>query len=218
VTVRAFDGTRRSVCGEIELPISVGPHEFKVKFQVMEIQASFSCLLGRTWIHDAGAVTSTLHQKLKFISQGKLKTVSGESALLVSNLSAFSYIGGNSSDGSSFQGLSAEGSARKVETSMASLKDARRVIHEGKTEGWGQLVELPENKRKEGIGFPNSKPGAFNPTGGTFYSAGFIYGPPETNAIIEDQSEEVAPVFVTLGGACCNWIVVDIPFVIPRSK
>jgi hypothetical protein len=30
VTVRAFDGTSRSVYGEIELPISVGPHEFKV--------------------------------------------------------------------------------------------------------------------------------------------------------------------------------------------
>jgi hypothetical protein len=218
VTVRAFDGTRRSVFGEIKLPISVGPHEFEVKFQVMEIQASFSCLLGRPWIHDAGAVTSTLHQKLKFISHGKLITVSGETALLVSNLSAFSYIGGSSSEGSSFQGLSVEGSAKKAETSMASLKDAQRVIQEGKTEAWGQLVELHENKRKEGIGFPNSKPGAFNPTGCTFYSAGFIYDPPETNAIIEDQSEEVAPIFVTPGGVCCNWIAVDVPSVIPRFK
>jgi hypothetical protein len=218
VTVRAFDGTRMSVYGEIKLPISVGPHEFKVTFQVMEIQASFSCLLGRPWIHDDGAVTSTLHQKLKFISHGKLITVSGESALLVSNLSAFSYIGGNSSDGSSFQGLSAEGSAGKVETSMASLKDAQKAIQEGKIEGWGQLVKLPENKHKEGIGFPDSMPGAFNPAGGTFRSADFIYDSPETNAIIEDQSEEVAPVFVTPGGACCNWIVVDVPSVIRRSK
>lgn len=64
VTVRAFDGTRRSVYSEIDLPISVGPHEFSVTFQVMEIQASFSCLLGKPWIHDVGAVTSTLHQKL----------------------------------------------------------------------------------------------------------------------------------------------------------
>ena len=101
---------------------------------------------------------------------------------------------------------------------MASLKDAQRVIQERKTEGWGQLVKLPENKRKEGIGFPDSKPGAFNPARGTFRSAGFIHDPPETNAIIEDQSEEVAPVFVTPGGACCNWIAVDVPSVIPRSK
>lgn len=36
---------------------------------------------------------------------------------------------------------------------MASLKDGKRVIQEGKTESRGQLVELPENKGKEGIGF-----------------------------------------------------------------
>ncbi|XP_039682835.1 uncharacterized protein [Medicago truncatula] len=218
VTVRAFDGTRRSVYGEVDLPISVGPHEFQVTFQVMEIQASFSCLLGRPWIHDAGAVTSTLHQKLKFVSRGKLITVSGESAFLISNLSAFSVIGGSGSDGPSFQGFSAEESVGKIETCMASLKDARRVIQEGKTEGWGQLVELPENKRKEGIGFLNSKPGMFDPTRGSFHSAGFIHDSPETNAILDDVSGGVTPVFVTPGGACCNWIAVDIPSVTPRSK
>ncbi|XP_039687894.1 uncharacterized protein [Medicago truncatula] len=190
VTVRAFDGTRRSVYGEIDLPISVGPHEFQVTFQVMEIQASFSCLLGRPWIHDAGAVTSTLHQKLKFVSHGKLIAVSGESAFLISNLSAFSVIGGSSSDGSSFQGFSAEGS----------------------------VVELPENKRKEGIGFLNSRSGMFDPTEGSFRSAGFIHDSPEINAITDDAPGGVAPVFVTPGGACCNWIAVDIPSVIPRSK
>lgn len=61
--------------------------------------------------------------------------MSGESAFLVSNLSAFSFIGGNSSDGSSFQGLSAEESVGKIETYLTSLKDAQRVIQEGKTEG-----------------------------------------------------------------------------------
>jgi len=50
--------------------------------------------------------------------------MNGESALLVSHLSAFFYISGNSTDESSFQGLSAEGSAKKGETCMASLKDA----------------------------------------------------------------------------------------------
>jgi len=92
------------------------------------------------------------------------------------------------------------------------------MVQEGKAEGWGQLVKLPENKRKEGLGFPDSKSGVFNQTGGTFHSDGFINLPSEANAIIEDQSEEVAPVFVTLGGAYCNWVAVDIPFVIPISK
>ncbi|KAI5398872.1 hypothetical protein KIW84_064310 [Lathyrus oleraceus] len=48
--------------------------------------------LGRPWIHKAGAVTSTLQQKLKFVKNGKLVIVGGEKALLVSHLSSFSYV------------------------------------------------------------------------------------------------------------------------------
>ena len=94
-----------------------------------------SCLLGRPWIHEAGAVMSTLHQKLKFVSHGKLVTVSGESALLVSHLSAFSYISRNDVDETSVQGFAAKGSARKGKTCIASLKDAQKLVQEGKAEG-----------------------------------------------------------------------------------
>jgi len=218
VMVRAFDGSKKSVLGDVDLPIDVGSHEFKVTFKVMDIPASYSCLLGRPWIHEAGAVTSTLHQKLKFVSHGKLVTLSGESALLVSHLSAFSYISGSDVDETPIQGFSAEDNTRKGETCMASLKDAQKLVQKGKTEGWGQLVQLPENKRKEGLGFSTHKSRVANPTEGTFHSVGFINAPPETNAVLEDQSEEEAPDFVTPGGTCCNWIVVDIPSVIPLSK
>jgi len=79
-------------------------------------------------------------------------------------------------------------------------------------------VQLTENKRKEGLGFSANKTRVFNPTRGTFHSAGFINAPPEANAIVEDQNEEVTPVFVTPRGNCCNWVVVNIPSVIPLSK
>jgi len=42
VMVRAFDGSRKSVFGDVDMPITVGPHEFKVTFQVMDIQASYT--------------------------------------------------------------------------------------------------------------------------------------------------------------------------------
>jgi len=163
-------------------------------------------------------VTSTLHQKLKFVSHGKLITVNGELTLLVSHLSAFSYISGGDVDEASVQGFSAEGGARKGETCMASLKDAQKLVQEAKAEGWGQLVQLSENKRKEGINFSTHKPRVVNPTEGTFHSAGFINAPPEINAIVEDQSQEEAPVFVTPGGVCCNCVAVDISSVIPLSE
>ncbi|XP_050878511.1 uncharacterized protein LOC127082315 [Lathyrus oleraceus] len=65
--VRAFDGSRRHLIGEVDLPIYVGPHEFSITFQVMDINPTYSCLLGKPWIHAAGAVTSTLHQRLKYL-------------------------------------------------------------------------------------------------------------------------------------------------------
>jgi hypothetical protein len=76
--VRAFDGTKRDVYGEIDLPLEVGPCTFSVTFKVMEIPSVFSLLLGRPWLHAAGAVPSSLHQKLKFIIDNRLITIEGE--------------------------------------------------------------------------------------------------------------------------------------------
>jgi len=60
VMVRAFDGSGKSLLGDVDLLSVVGPHEFKVTFQVMDIPASYSFLLGRPWIHEEGAMMSTL--------------------------------------------------------------------------------------------------------------------------------------------------------------
>ena len=61
MVVRAFDETKREVLGNIKLPIQVGPCTFDSKFIVMDINPSYNYLLGRSWIHMAGAVPSTLH-------------------------------------------------------------------------------------------------------------------------------------------------------------
>ena len=47
MVVWAFDGSRREVRGEIDLPIQIGPHTCQVTFQVMDINLTYSCLLGR---------------------------------------------------------------------------------------------------------------------------------------------------------------------------
>ncbi|XP_050897628.1 uncharacterized protein LOC127104486 [Lathyrus oleraceus] len=64
--VKAFDGSKRTVIREIDLPILIGPQNFRITFQVMDIRPAYSCLLGRPWIHAARVVTSTLHQKLNW--------------------------------------------------------------------------------------------------------------------------------------------------------
>src|ERR1051325_4374752 len=55
----------------------------------MDICPAYSFLLGRPWIHGAGAVISTLHQKLKYPVKGKVVTVCGEEEYMVSHLHSF---------------------------------------------------------------------------------------------------------------------------------
>ncbi|KAA3477697.1 reverse transcriptase [Gossypium australe] len=70
--VRAFDGTERRVMGRIEIPLLIGPTTNEVDFLVMDIKPSYNCLLGRPWIHSAGAVPSSLYQKLKLVSEVRI--------------------------------------------------------------------------------------------------------------------------------------------------
>ena len=58
--IRAFDGTRREVDGEIDLPVDIGPYTFNITFEVLDIEPAYNTLIGRPWIHMAGAVPVTL--------------------------------------------------------------------------------------------------------------------------------------------------------------
>ncbi|GAU40233.1 hypothetical protein TSUD_219430 [Trifolium subterraneum] len=88
---------------------------------------------------------------------------------------------------------------------------------------WGRLLQLAEGQKKEGLGCTPStkkvKPDMVRkPITDIFLGAGFINVPPETNAIIEHEDEEEPPSFVTPGGICCNWVIVDVPSITPLSK
>uniref|UniRef100_A0A2N9GC03 Retrotransposon gag domain-containing protein n=1 Tax=Fagus sylvatica TaxID=28930 RepID=A0A2N9GC03_FAGSY len=47
MVVRAFDGTRREVLGEIDLPVEIGPQVYDINFQVLRIDSPYNLLLGR---------------------------------------------------------------------------------------------------------------------------------------------------------------------------
>lgn len=44
--VRAFNGSRRIVIGEVDLPIKIGPHTLFITFYVMDIYPNYNGLLG----------------------------------------------------------------------------------------------------------------------------------------------------------------------------
>ncbi|XP_050893409.1 uncharacterized protein LOC127100312 [Lathyrus oleraceus] len=130
--VKAFDGSKQTVIGEIDLPILIGPQTFRINFQVMDIRPAYSCMLGRHWIHATGVITSTLHQKLKFVTSGKL-------ALEVVNV--------------------VQTKSKPVEEPkrvMSSQKSVKAAIEVGCPGSWGTMIELPEKKDKCGLGYQPS--------------------------------------------------------------
>ncbi|RVW98084.1 Pro-Pol polyprotein [Vitis vinifera] len=83
-TVRAYDNTRREVMGTLEIELLIGPTTFITIFQVLRIPTSFNLLLGRPWIHRAGAIPSSLHQKVKFIHEGQVVVVQSAGDMFIS--------------------------------------------------------------------------------------------------------------------------------------
>ncbi|XP_012469007.1 uncharacterized protein LOC105787107 [Gossypium raimondii] len=53
---------------------------------------SIRCLLGRPWIHSARVVSSSLHQKLKLLTEGRLVTINAEEDVITSVTSDILYI------------------------------------------------------------------------------------------------------------------------------
>ena len=58
--------------GIITAHVMIGTVRYSVLFQVLKIQSSFNLFLSRPWIHEAGAISFSLHQKVKFIHEGRV--------------------------------------------------------------------------------------------------------------------------------------------------
>ena len=79
----AYDGSPRQIIRTLKVELYVGPQVFLVMLQVMDINPSYSMLLGTFWIHIAEAVTSSLHQCLKYIMNGMLVTIKAKETFLM---------------------------------------------------------------------------------------------------------------------------------------
>ena len=65
----------------------IGPIKYFILFQVLRIQSTFNLLLGRTWIHEADAISSSLHQKVKFIHEGRVIMIQSDKDVITSSKS-----------------------------------------------------------------------------------------------------------------------------------
>ena len=169
MVVRAFDGSHCDVRGEIDLPIQIRPHTCQITFQVMDINPTYSCLLGQPWIHSVGVLPSTLLQKLKFVVEGQLVIVSGEEDILMSCPSSMPYVEvAEESLETSFQALEIVNSAYvesppvQPHLSGASLMVARVMLKDGyeprmglgrNSDGTTSLLKFAENRGRFALGY-----------------------------------------------------------------
>ncbi|XP_050877108.1 uncharacterized protein LOC127080861 [Lathyrus oleraceus] len=159
--VRAFNGSRRQVIGEVDLPICVGPHQFSITFQIMDINPAYGCLFYRPWIHAAGEVTSMLQQRLKYLIDDKLVIVCGEEDLLVSELSSFRYV--KTDEGIvevplhclEFKEVSSATANHNQSsaTILSIVTSAKHTLEKGPLPNWGKVVNVAKKRDKFGISY-----------------------------------------------------------------
>ncbi|XP_050269576.1 uncharacterized protein LOC126713738 [Quercus robur] len=77
----SFEGKTITPKGMIRLPIQTGSDVVEVDFIVIAAYSPYTAIVARSWLHALGAVSSTLHQKVKYSSEGRVKEVIGNQAM-----------------------------------------------------------------------------------------------------------------------------------------
>ena len=73
----SFEGKTVISRGQIRLPIQTDSKVVEVDFILMNAYSPYTAIVARPWLHVLGAVSSTLHQKLKYPLEGQVKEIVG---------------------------------------------------------------------------------------------------------------------------------------------
>ena len=63
------------------MPVQIGSEMVEVDFIIVDAYSSYTAIVARLWLHTLGAVSSTLHQKVKYPSEGQIKEILGDQAM-----------------------------------------------------------------------------------------------------------------------------------------
>ena len=58
-----------------------GSKTVEIDFIVVDAYSSYTAIVARPWLHTLGAVSSTLHQKIKYPSGGKIDEILGDQTM-----------------------------------------------------------------------------------------------------------------------------------------
>ena len=61
--------------------MQTGSEVVKVDFIAVDAYSPYIAIVARPWLHTLGAVSSTLHQKVKYPSEGQIKEILGDQSM-----------------------------------------------------------------------------------------------------------------------------------------
>ena len=77
----SFEGTIIILKGQIRLPVQTGSETVEVDLIVVDAYSPYTAIVARPWLHTLGAVSSTLHQKVKYPSEAQIEEILGDQAM-----------------------------------------------------------------------------------------------------------------------------------------
>ena len=77
----SFEGKMVVPKEQIRLPVQVGTYAVEVDFIVMDAFSPYMAIIGIHWLHTLGAVSSTLHQKVKYPSGDQVLEILGSQSI-----------------------------------------------------------------------------------------------------------------------------------------
>ena len=73
----SFEGKFIIPKGQIRLPVQTGSEVVEVDFIVVDVYSLYTAIVAKSWLHTLGAVSFTLHQNVKYPSDGQIKEILG---------------------------------------------------------------------------------------------------------------------------------------------
>ena len=67
--------------GKIRLPVQADTDMVEVDFIVVDAFSPYTAIMGRPWLYSLGAVSSTLHQKVKYPSRDQVLEIVGSQSM-----------------------------------------------------------------------------------------------------------------------------------------
>ena len=77
----SFEGKMVVPNGQIRFPVQTGSDVVEVDFIVVDAFFPYTAIMGRPWLHSLGAVSSILHQKVKYPFGGQILEIVGSQSM-----------------------------------------------------------------------------------------------------------------------------------------